>query len=109
MKTLIAPIWLCLFVLPLLASCLAKPVATKPVVVDVAKITYAPMPAALTDPIPEPPLPPQRCVDKTGAPAWCLVDVVAWIEAWRSTLKLANDDRASTAKIGVAVQKAVQP
>lgn len=73
------------------------------------QVTYAPMPAELTRPLPEPAVPPPRCTDKSGAVAWCLVDVINWIEDWRALRNTANADRAQVARIGAAAVKAVQP
>jgi len=84
-------------------------VVTRPEIIEVPQVTYAPMPAELTRPLPEPAVPPQRCTDKHGAPAWCLVDALNWIEDWRTTLHAANDDRARVARISAAAAKAVQP
>ncbi|UPG87013.1 hypothetical protein L2Y94_06560 [Luteibacter aegosomatis] len=67
------------------------------------------MPTELTDAIAEPVPPPQHCRTATGDPGWCLIDALSWIEDWRGTLMRCNADRATTARIGNAVQKAVKP
>lgn len=86
----------------------ARPTPTPPHIVEVAKVTYAPMPHELTDPLPEPALPPKRCA-WNGLPAWCLRDALAWIEEWRTVHDEANSDRAQTRAIGEAAVRAVEP
>jgi hypothetical protein len=108
MKTRNARTLLALFALLSLSACSEKKVVTRPEIIEVAKVTYGPMPSELTNELPEPAVPPKLCTQK-GEPAWCLVDAINWIEDWRALHKTANADRATVAKIGAAVEHAVQP
>lgn len=97
MITPIAPRWLaCLCVMPWLAACSTQPtrVVTQPEVITVTRDRYVPVPDTYTAPIPAPAPPPQRC-QRDGKPAWCVLDVIVWIEAWRGKLAQANADRAT--------------
>lgn len=69
-----------------------------PPVVQVPEPTYVPVPHQLTDPIPAPQPPAASCV-LGNAPAVCVSQALAWIEAWEGKLQQANDDRATTARI----------
>lgn len=67
-------------------------------VIEVPVPAYRPLPPALTTPIAEPAPPAARCRDQ-GAPAVCVADALDWIEDWRASLRRANADRATAAKI----------
>lgn len=60
---------------------------------------YAPLPPALTDPLPLPPPPPRNCHTADGAPAVCVLDGLLWQVRLEATMSRANDDRNSAAKL----------
>ena len=95
---------ICLFALSLLAGCSDSP--PKPsvqpqqptTVIDQPVPAYLQVDKTLTNPIPEPAAPAQLCT-YLGQPAWCVLDVLLWNEAWRGALEQANTDRATTATV----------
>lgn len=60
---------------------------------------YAPLPAALTDPLAMPVPPPRNCRSRSGVPAVCALDGLAWIVKLQAVIDRANADRASAAKL----------
>ena len=105
MTTPMRPRWLaCLCLLLLLSSCgLVSRNAPAPLVrtevLSVPTIAYRPLPAALTAPLPTPPLPPLLC-ELEGAPAVCALDALAQIPAWDATVQMCNADRRRAALLG---------
>jgi hypothetical protein len=67
---------------------------------------YRPLDRTLTLPLDEPAPPVQRCTDN-GQPAWCALDLIGWIEAWRGVLRQANVDRAAATAISAPLAPAV--
>lgn len=59
---------------------------------------YVPVPHVYTAPMPAPAPPPKRC-RRDGKPAWCVLDAIAWIEAWRGIWRKANADRATVGRL----------
>lgn len=96
----IARRWLaCLFVLPWLAGCSPPTkMLTRPQVITVTRDRYIPVPHAYIAPIPAPPPPPKHC-RAHGRPAVCVLDALAWIEAWRGIWRKANADRAAVGRL----------
>lgn len=105
MKMLPALRWLlCLFALPLLASCglrASKPsqVVTRPIVIEVPVYVYRQLPDALTDPILPPPAPPAMCF-LDGQSFVCALDALALLPAYDALLEMCNADRRTAALLG---------
>ena len=87
----------------MLASCGAanKPL-TRTELIEVPVTVYAPLPAALTDPLPLPAAPVAQCRTPAGAPAVCAYDALLWASDLLELLDRANADRASAARIAAA-------
>jgi hypothetical protein len=66
------------------------------------------LPAPLTVPLAEPPMPPLNC-HVAGVDVPCALEGLAQIDAWRGGLQQCNADRSTAAQIGAAEPKAVQP
>lgn len=88
----------CLCVLLLLSGCSDRRAVRPAAVIEVPVPAYRPLDRSLTRPIPAPPAPEQNC-SYQGQPAWCVLDVLVWIEAWRGALDRANADRATAAQV----------
>ena len=67
--------------------------------VQVPVTAYAPLPAALTDPLPQPEGPARNCAQRDGTPAVCALDALLWIVQPQATIDRANEDRATAAKL----------
>ena len=71
--------------------------------VEVPVTQYAPLPAALTEPLPRPPMPPRNCVyakpPLTGVPAVCALDGLISIVHWQGLADRADDDRQTAGKV----------
>jgi hypothetical protein len=80
-------------------ACGATRQPTRTELIDVPVTQYAPIPAALTDPIviPAPPVP--RC-KLAGQPAPCALDTIVWAWSLRDLLDRANADRAAASRLG---------
>lgn len=63
---------------------------------------YAPVPAALTDPLPRPAAPPRNCRYRNGQPAVCALDALLWIVEPLRVIDRADEDRATTKGLGDA-------
>lgn len=93
----------CLFALPLLASCGLLPprkqIVSRPQLIEVPVIAYRQIPDALTAPLLPPPEPPLLCVLNAKA-SLCVLDALATIPAYQSSLDLCNSDRAKVRMLG---------
>jgi len=67
--------------------------------VQVPVTAYAPLPAALTEPLPAPAPPSRNCRYKDGTPAVCALDGLLWQVHWEALKDRANQDRASAGKL----------
>ena len=71
--------------------------------VEVPVTQYAPLPPALTEPLPHPPMPPRNCVyakpPLVGVPAVCALDGLLSIVHWQALEARANDDRTTAGKV----------
>lgn len=68
--------------------------------VQVPVTEYAPLPAALTDPLPAIPPPPRNCHYADGTtPAVCALDGLLWIVRPQSVIERADADRATAGKL----------
>ena len=67
--------------------------------VEVPVTQYAPLPAALTEPLPAPAMPPRNCFYKNGTPAVCALDGLIWAVHWQAFAERANDDRTTARKV----------
>ena len=85
-----------------------RPAPVRTELIDVPITLYAPLPAALTDPLPLPPAPPRNCRLPGGAPAVCALDGLLWGADLQAVLDRANADRASAAKLGLAPSLRIQ-
>lgn len=63
---------------------------------------YRDLPQALTAPLPHPLPPVRNCRYEDGTPAVCLLDGLLQIPVYEVLLDVANEDRASAAKLGKA-------
>lgn len=83
-----------------LTACGATRQATRTELVDVPVTTYAPLPAALTDPLPIPAPPAPRCTLPSGMPVPCTLDTLLWASSLRELINRANLDRAAASRLG---------
>ena len=79
-----------------------RPAPVRTELIQVPITLYAPLPAALTDPLAMPPAPPRQCRLPGSAPAVCAQDGLLWIADLQAVLDRANADRAAAARLGLA-------
>ncbi|GEM_PF-915750 len=79
--------------------------------IEVPVVEYAPIPAALTTPLVAPAAPPLNCRLPNGKSTPCVMDGLLREAAWQALLERANEDRATTAKLGLnaTLQPALNP
>jgi len=85
----------CLSALLSLTGCGARKPLVRTELVEVPVERYVSVPAALTDPLPEP-APPAALCTLGGVPAVCALDGLLWLGMWQKLLGRANEDRATT-------------
>lgn len=91
-----------LFVLLLLTACgeiKQPPVRTE--LIEVPVVEYATIPPALTKPLVGPAAPHFNCRLPDGKATPCVMDALLREAAWQAVLERANEDRATTAKLGL--------
>lgn len=86
--TLIAGI---LLVVALLFGCATQPAPVKVQVVRIPVETVIPIPARLTQAVPVPSRPANRCKDDRGRATLCNRDLAGWLNAFDLALGKAND------------------
>lgn len=82
-----------------LIACGAQPTRIRTELVDVPVTVYAPLPAALTDPLPLPEPPEPHCL-QGAEPAVCALDALTWSSELLDVIDRANEDRATAATLG---------
>lgn len=69
-------------------------------IVEVPVTQYVPLSESLTAPLPILEPPPRNCRYRDGRPAVCALDGLLWILNPQAQIQRANEDRATSAKLG---------
>lgn len=77
--------------------------------VEVPIKVHAPLDPALTDPLPMPSAPAEKCALPGGAPAVCALDALIWAGDLQAVIDRANVDRATARRIAPPLPKEASP